>query len=170
MRWRANRSRSGRSRCRCSRLRGSRWRNNWRRSGNLRRHRSSRSGRLRYNWFCRGRSRNRGRARFRSNWRHARLRYCRWRSRPHPRGLCSRVLRFFFRFDSRFYLRFLLSGSQNLFAHFLRDILGDRARVRLLLRDAIPRQQVNDGLSLDLQFAGQFVNSDLIYVGHALRS
>jgi hypothetical protein len=42
--------------------------------------------------------------------------------------------------------------------------------MRLLFRDSIPRQQVNDGFRLDLQFAGQLVNSDLIYVCHALRS
>ena len=42
--------------------------------------------------------------------------------------------------------------------------------MRLLFRDAIPGQQVNDGFGLDLEFARQFVDSDLIYVGHALRS
>ncbi len=42
--------------------------------------------------------------------------------------------------------------------------------MRLLFRDAVPRQQVNDGFRLDLQFAGQLVDSDLICVGHALRS
>jgi len=42
--------------------------------------------------------------------------------------------------------------------------------MRLLFRYAVPRQQVNDGFGLDLEFAGQFVDSDLIYVGHALRS
>jgi hypothetical protein len=67
-------------------------------------------------------------------------------------------------------LRFFFGDSLNLFAHLFRDIRGDRARVRLLLRDAIPGQQVNDGFGLDFEFAGQFVNSDLIYVGHALRS
>jgi len=65
---------------------------------------------------------------------------------------------------------FLFGHALNLFAHFLRDVLGNRARVRLFFRYAIPRQQVNDGFRLDLQFAGQFVDSDLIYVGHALRS
>ncbi len=42
--------------------------------------------------------------------------------------------------------------------------------MRLLFRDAVARQQVNDGLSLDFKFAGQLVNSDLICVSHALRS
>ena len=42
--------------------------------------------------------------------------------------------------------------------------------MRLLLRDAIPGQQVNNGFGFDLEFAGQLVDSDLICVGHALRS
>jgi hypothetical protein len=75
-------------------------------------------------------------------------------TRPHPRGLGSRVLRFFFRFGSRFHLRFGFGGSLKVLAHFLSDVCGDRARVRLLFRDAITGQQVNNGLSLDLQFAG----------------
>jgi len=95
---------------------------------------------------------------------------CGGRSRSHPRGLRSRVLRFFFGFGSCLGVRFFFGGSLNLFAHLLRDIRGNRTRVRLLFRDAVPRQQVNDGFRLDLKFAGQLVNSDLIYVGHALRS
>jgi hypothetical protein len=95
---------------------------------------------------------------------------CRRCGRSHPRSFRGRVLHFLFRLGSRLRVRFLLSGSLNLFAHLLRDVRGYRARVRFLLRDAVPRQQVNDGFRLDLQFAGQFVNSDLIYVGHALRS
>jgi len=93
-----------------------------------------------------------------------------WRSRPQPRSLRRRFLRLFFRFGSRFRLRFFFGGTLNLLAHLFRNVRGDRARVRLLFRDAIPRQQVNDGFRLDLEFAGQLVYSDLIYVGHALRS
>jgi len=98
------------------------------------------------------------------------LRWCRRRGRSHARSLRSRFLRFFFRFGSRFRLRFLYGGPLNLFAHFLGNVRGDRTRVRLLFRDAIPGQQVNDGFGFDLEFAGQFVDSDLIYVSHALRS
>jgi len=98
------------------------------------------------------------------------LRWCRGRGRSHPRGFHRCFLRFFFRFGGRFRLRFLFGNSLNLFAHFLSDVGRDRARVRLLFRDAVPRQQVNDGFGFDLEFAGQFVDSDLIYVGHALRS
>jgi hypothetical protein len=64
-------------------------------------------------------------------------------------------------------LRFFLSGTLNLLAHFLSDVLRNRARVRLLFRNSIPGQQINDGFRLDLEFAGQLVDSDLIYVGHA---
>jgi hypothetical protein len=39
--------------------------------------------------------------------------------------------------------------------------------MRLFFRYAVPGQKVNDGLGLDLEFAGQFVDSDLICVSHA---
>lgn len=39
--------------------------------------------------------------------------------------------------------------------------------MRFLLGYTEARQKVNDGLSFDLEFAGQLVNSDLIYVSHA---
>lgn len=42
--------------------------------------------------------------------------------------------------------------------------------MRLLLGDPVTGQKINDGLRFDLKFAGQFVNSDLIYVAHALQS
>jgi hypothetical protein len=64
-------------------------------------------------------------------------------------------------------LRFLFRSAQKLLAHFLSDVGRNRARVRLLFRDAIPGQQINNGFRLDLEFAGQLVNSDLIDVGHA---
>jgi len=98
------------------------------------------------------------------------LRRCCRRGWLHPRGLRRRVFRFFLRLSSCFGVRFFFGHALNLFAHFLRDVSGNGARVRLLFRYAIPRQQVNDGFRLDLQFTGQFVDSDLIYVGHALRS
>lgn len=39
--------------------------------------------------------------------------------------------------------------------------------MRLLLGDAILGQKVDDGLGLDLELAGEFVDSDLIRVTHA---
>ena len=35
-----------------------------------------------------------------------------------------------------------------------------------LFRDPVLRQQVNDGFRLDLEFASEFVDSDLVYVCH----
>ena len=98
------------------------------------------------------------------------MRRCRWRSGwSHPRGLRRGLLRIFFRFGSRFRLRFGLGGSLKVLAHFFSDVHRDRARVRLFFSDAVPSQQIDDGLGLDLEFAGQFVDSDLICVAHALR-
>jgi len=51
-----------------------------------------------------------------------------------------------------------------MFPHFLRDIHGDGARVRLFFRDAVPREQVDDRLGLDLQLARQLIDSNLICV------
>ena len=87
--------------------------------------------------------------------------------RTHPRRFCCRVLRVFFRLGLGFRRCFRVRYALNMFAYFLRDILGNGARVRLLFCDAVARQQVNDGLRLDLQLARQLINSDLVYVSHA---
>lgn len=42
----------------------------------------------------------------------------------------------------------------------------ERARVRLLLGDAYLRQVVDQDLGLDLQLAGQFIDANLICIGH----
>jgi hypothetical protein len=55
-------------------------------------------------------------------------------------------------------------------AHQYRVIHIDRARVRLLLVDANLRQIVDQHLGLDFEFAGQFVNSDLIRFWHSILS
>ncbi len=39
--------------------------------------------------------------------------------------------------------------------------------MRLLLRDAVPGQKVNDRLGLDLEFSGQLVNANLVCFVHA---
>jgi hypothetical protein len=95
------------------------------------------------------------------------LRRCGW---PQARGLRRGILGIFFCFGSGFRLRFGFGDSLNLLAHFFCHIGRNRARMGLLFRDAIPGQKVNDGFGLDLQLAGQLINSDLIRVGHALRS
>ena len=92
------------------------------------------------------------------------------RRRLHSRGFRRRILRFFFRLSRRFRLCFRFSDTLNLLAHFLRDVHRNRTRVRLLFRNAVAGQKINDRLGLDLQLAGQLVDSDLICVCHALRS
>jgi hypothetical protein len=52
-------------------------------------------------------------------------------------------------------------------ADFFRNVRGNGTGVRFLFGDAVPGQQVNNGLGLDLQLASQLVDSDLIDVGHA---
>jgi hypothetical protein len=89
------------------------------------------------------------------------------RNWPHPRSPGGRVFRFFVRFGSGFGLGFGFGLSQQILADFFCDVYRNRARVRLLFRDAVPWQEVNNGLGLDLQFAGQLVNSDLVCVSHA---
>ena len=148
----------------------SRWCNNWCRSRRLRGSRGSGHGRLVGDRLCYWRGSRRRRARFHCGWRHTRLWRRSGRSRSHSRSLRCRFLRLFFYFGSRLRLGLFFGSALNLFAHLFRNVRGDRTRVRLLFRDAVPRQKVNDGFRLDLEFAGQLVNSDLIYVGHALRS
>jgi len=92
------------------------------------------------------------------------------RSRSHSRASLPPSFASFSTLASRLRLGLFFGSALNLFAHLFRNVRGDRTRVRLLFRDAVPRQKVNDGFRLDLEFAGQLVNSDLIYVGHALRS
>ena len=47
------------------------------------------------------------------------------------------------------------------------DFDGDRTGVGLLFGYAKSRKKVNDGLSLDLEFAGEFIDADLGCVTHA---
>ena len=87
--------------------------------------------------------------------------------RPHPCRLYSSIFRFFFRLCCGFRLSFGFRDPLNRFANFFRDIDRNRARMRFLFRDAESGQKINDGLGLDLQLAGQLVDSDLICVGHS---
>jgi hypothetical protein len=63
--------------------------------------------------------------------------------------------------------RFGFGLPSDLFTDLLGYIGRNRTRVRLFFRDAILGQKVNDGLGLDLEFAGQLVDSYLIYVAHS---
>ena len=55
-------------------------------------------------------------------------------------------------------------------ANFFRDIHWDGAGVRLLFRDAVAGQKVNDRFGLNLELAGQLINSDLVGVAQDFAS
>jgi len=92
------------------------------------------------------------------------------RSRPHPCGLRRSFPCHFLHFSGCFGLSFCLRNALNLLANLLGHVDWNGTRVRLFFRDTESGQKVNDGFGLDLQFAGQFVDPDLIRVAHALRS
>lgn len=175
--WPCCRSSGCRSCCRRSRLRRGR---RARRRGNRslghnfwcggRRSRTSRHRHHGRSWLCYRRSRNRRGRRFYDRWSNTRLRRCRNCRRPHSCSLRRGILRFFFRLGRRFRLRFRFRDALNLFAHFLRDVRRNRARVGLLFRNAVAGQKINNRLGLYLKLAGQLVDSDLVCVCHALRS
>jgi hypothetical protein len=54
-----------------------------------------------------------------------------------------------------------------MFAHQFGVLQIDRTRVRLFFRDADFRQELNQDFCLDLQFACQFVDTDLIRICHS---
>ena len=120
-----------------------RWNSDWRRDWRCRR--SSR---------FRNHTRRGGHRSWRSSW-------------PHPRSSGCSFFRYGLRLSISFCLSLSFSLTQKVLANFLRDILRDRARMRLLFRDAIPRQKIDDRLGLDFEFAGQFVDSDLVCFAHA---
>jgi hypothetical protein len=78
-----------------------------------------------------------------------------------------RFCRCFFCRAFGFFLRFRVGFALQLLAHLYRNFDGNRAGVGLLFRYAKSRQKVNDSLSLDLEFTGEFVNSYLGCVNHA---
>jgi hypothetical protein len=51
--------------------------------------------------------------------------------------------------------------------NLFRDIGGNRTGVGFLFGNAKTGQKVNDGLRLDLEFARELINADLICVAHA---
>jgi hypothetical protein len=63
-----------------------------------------------------------------------------------------------------------VSLSMNSAANFFSDVHRNGAGVSFFLRDAEAGQKVNDGFCFDFELAGQLVDSNLIGVGHALRS
>jgi hypothetical protein len=63
-------------------------------------------------------------------------------------------------------LGFLFGERAKVFAHFYRGFYFDRTGVRFFLGNAGLGQIIDDGLGLDLELASQFVDSDLIRIGH----
>ncbi len=95
---------------------------------------------------------------------------CHGRSRTRPRRLDGSFLRGFLggrcrAFGRSFSIRYFMEVFANLFC----GIELNRARVSLLLGDPGLGQIVNDGLGLDLEFAGQFVDANLIGFAHSPR-
>jgi hypothetical protein len=88
------------------------------------------------------------------------------RSGSQSRSLRGAFFGFLLRFGGRFCPRFRFRHALNLLAHFFRDVSRDRTRVRLLFRNTIAGQKVNDSLRFDLEFAGQLINSNLICFAH----
>ena len=78
------------------------------------------------------------------------------------RGLGLSCLRFGFLL--RFSGCFGFSKAQEMLPHKFSVIQVKRARVSLLVRDANLRQIINQDLGLDLEFSGQFVDADLIWI------
>ena len=165
-RWSRRRSGNG-----MSRRRGSwcRWRNrfhrrwhshrrgDWHSSCGSRSHRLGRRCRS-SEWcgrFCRNGCRRRSSGGRRSNW-------------LTQGGLCRSIFRFLVGLSLGIGVRFGLRLPLNCCAYFHRDVSGNGAGVRLLFRYAETGQKVNDCFRLDLEFAGQLVNSDLIDISHAL--
>jgi hypothetical protein len=70
--------------------------------------------------------------------------------RPHSRRFCGCFAGFLLGKGLLLGLGFSVSDPAQVLADFFRNVFRDRARVRLLFRDAIPGQQVNDRFCLDL--------------------
>jgi hypothetical protein len=93
------------------------------------------------------------------------------RRRSNHRGLhASRFggcfFRCFIRYGFLFRRGFCFGERVKMFTHLYRGFYVDRAGMRFFLGNAGFGQIVNDGLCLDLELASQFVDSDLIRIGH----
>ena len=124
-------------------------------------------------WFCfDGARRRRGRmARLGNNRSGRRRDHGRRRGRSYHSGLhASRSGGGFFRCLVRYRLLFSLcfriGKCAEVFAHLYRGFYLNRAGMRLFLGNPGFGQIVDDGLCLDLEFASQFVDSDLIRICH----
>jgi hypothetical protein len=75
------------------------------------------------------------------------MRRCR---RAHSRRFRGRLAGFLLGKRFLLGLGFSVSDTVQVLSDLLRNVFGDRARVRLLFGDAIPGQEVNDRFCLDL--------------------
>jgi hypothetical protein len=99
--------------------------------------------------------RNRRRSRRRSN-----------RGGFHASRSSGRIFRCFIRYCLLFGRHFRFGECAKMLAHLYGGFHLDRTGVRFLLGNAGFGQIVNDGLCLDLELASQFVDSDLVRIGH----
>jgi hypothetical protein len=76
------------------------------------------------------------------------------------------IFRRFIRYCLLFGLCLCFGDCAKVLAHLYRGFYLDRAGMRLFLGNAGFGQIVNDGLCLDLELASQFVDSDLVRIGH----
>jgi hypothetical protein len=98
-------------------------------------------------------------------WNHGR------RRRSYGGGLYARrsggcVFRRLISYGLLFGFRLRFGEGAKMLAHLYRGFYLDRAGMRFFLGNAGLGQIVDDGLGLDLEFARQFVDSDLIRIGH----
>jgi len=96
-------------------------------------------------------------------------RRCRGSSRSRRgRGTArGRFCRCFFRCALGFRGAFRIRYTLQVMLNFFRNIGGNRTGVGLLLGNAKTGQKVNDGFRLDLEFARELIDADLICVAHA---
>lgn len=128
-----------------------------RRSGYGLRFHGARSRRSGADWFSNNRNQEWGY--------HGRRRWS-CHSRLHARGSGRRIFRRLIRYRLVLGLRLGLSDRAKMLAHLYRGFHFNRTGMRFLLGDSSFGQIVNDGLCLNLEFASQFVDSDLIRIGH----
>lgn len=79
----------------------------------------------------------------------------------------SRSGRGFFRGAFGFGGGFGVRDTLQVVLNFFRNIGGNGTGVRFLFGNAETCQKVNDGFRLDLEFAGELIDADLICVAHA---
>ena len=94
-----------------------------------------------------------------------------WRTRGGPRGSRCRRTNRRLRLGRRELRRlgggFLFRFLAKVLAHQFGVLDVNRAGMRLFLRDADLRQEIDQDFGLDLQFPGQFIDADLIGIAHS---